>query len=86
MIDEKLSGAVSLRAAAAPGLPLSLPSEVVDFVGVDVEDDLAAARILVLDDELRALSVLNLLSRKVGDKNRPTCHALLLSGSPNRSE
>jgi hypothetical protein len=44
----------ALRASAAPRLALSFASKVIDFVGVNVKDDLAPARILVLDDQLCA--------------------------------
>jgi hypothetical protein len=49
------------RLATAPCLPLPLPREVVDFVGFDVEDDLAATGVLVFDHDLCAVTIFKFL-------------------------
>jgi hypothetical protein len=55
--------AFALRPPSAPGLALPFPGEIVDLVCVNVEHDLPAPSILISDDELCALSVLDLGAR-----------------------
>jgi hypothetical protein len=67
-----------LRPAASSRLSLSLSREVFDLVCIDVEHDLAAASVLILNHQLRFCSVFDLRTSEIGDKNGFPCHELLL--------
>jgi hypothetical protein len=65
--NAELGGRLSfaLGPAAAPRLLLSLRREVVDLVGVDVEDDLAAAGVAVADRYGRGVILVDLFAADV---------------------
>jgi hypothetical protein len=63
---------------AAPCLALTLASEVIDLISVDIEDDLASARVLVLDDQLCACALSDLRTGEIRNEDRLSCHKLLL--------
>jgi hypothetical protein len=69
---------LALRLATAPRLPLAFAGKIFDLVRVDVEHDLAATRILVPDHQLRRLSVFNLSTVEIRNKNCLAGHRLLL--------